>query len=49
MKNAIAFLIKCIENASCCRLLDTIYTSKAIALLLQITRSDGGITMSILK
>ena len=41
IKNAIAFLIKCIENPITDRLLDTFFNSKAITLLLKTTRSDG--------
>ena len=40
IKNAIAFLIKCIENAASYRLLDTIFNSKAVALLLKTTPLD---------
>jgi hypothetical protein len=42
------FLIKCIENFTIKRLLDTIFNSKAIALLLKITRSDGKTGHSLL-
>ena len=42
LKNAIAFLNKMYrENSNIEKLLDTIFNSKAVALLLKITRRDG--------
>jgi len=41
LADAIAFLMKGIENSTSSRLLDIIFNSKAVALLLKTTRSDG--------